>query len=111
MLIRIVKLSFKPENIPSFERLFEASKTGILAFEGCRMVELYQDISDPSTFFTYSHWDGEAALEGYRNSEFFREVWATPKSCSHKAPRLGVLKGNNAWPGAPGCPKAQNGLL
>jgi len=84
MLIRIVKLRFKPENIPSFERIFETSKSGILAFEGCIKVELYQDISDPSTFFTYSHWDGEAALEGYRNSEFFREVWGrTKKLFSH----------------------------
>lgn len=87
MLIRIVKLSFKPENIPSFERLFEASKTGIVAFEGCRMVELYQDISDPSTFFTYSHWDGEAALEGYRNSEFFREVWGNTKKLFSQSPQ------------------------
>lgn len=80
MLIRIVKLRFKPENIPSFERLFEASKNGILAFEGCSKVELYQDLSDPGTFFTYSHWSGEAALEAYRGSEFFREVWGRTKA-------------------------------
>lgn len=80
MLIRIVKLSFKPENIPSFERIFETSKKGILAFEGCSLVELYQDLSDPCTFFTYSHWEGEEALEGYRNSEFFREVWGRTKT-------------------------------
>ena len=30
MLIRIVKLTFKPENIASFERIFEESKNGIL---------------------------------------------------------------------------------
>ena len=29
MLIRIVKLTFKPENIASFERIFEESKNGI----------------------------------------------------------------------------------
>ena len=87
MLIRIVKLTFKPENIPSFEQIFEASKTGILAFEGCSKVELYQDLSDPSTFFTYSHWEGEAALESYRNSEFFREVWGATKKLFSQSPQ------------------------
>jgi len=79
MLIRIVKLHFKPENIASFERIFEASKSGILAFGGCSKVELYQDLSDPGTFFTYSHWEGEAALEAYRASPFFRDVWGNTK--------------------------------
>src|SRR5690606_39851498 len=69
MLIRIVKLTFKPENIASFERIFEESKNGILAFDGCNMVELYRDIDNPNIFFTYSFWEGESSLERYRRSE------------------------------------------
>lgn len=79
MLIRIVKLTFKPENIPSFERIFEVSRPGILAFKGCRLVEGYQDIKNPNVFFTYSHWTEESDLENYRNSEFFKEVWGQTK--------------------------------
>ena len=79
MLIRIVKLTFKPENIPSFERIFDETKNGILAFEGCNMVELYQDRNNPCIFFTYSFWDGEPALEKYRNSDFFKKVWGSTK--------------------------------
>ena len=79
MLIRIVKLTFKPENIPSFERIFDETKNGILAFEGCNMVELYQDRNNPCIFFTYSFWDGESALEKYRNSDFFKKVWGNTK--------------------------------
>lgn len=79
MLIRIVKLTFKPENIPSFERVFDETKNGILAFEGCNMVELYQDRNNPCIFFTYSFWDGESALENYRNSDFFKKVWGNTK--------------------------------
>ena len=79
MLIRIVKLTFKPENIPSFERIFDETKNGILAFEGCNMVELYQDRNNPCIFFTYSFWDGESALENYRNSDFFKKVWGSTK--------------------------------
>lgn len=79
MLIRIVKLTFKPENIPSFERIFEESKHGILAFEGCSFVELYQDLKNPCIFFTYSFWDEESDLENYRTSDFFKDVWSNTK--------------------------------
>lgn len=79
MLIRIVKLTFKPENIPSFERIFDESKNRILAFEGCNKVELYRDIKDSCVFFTYSFWDTESHLENYRRSDFFKKVWGKTK--------------------------------
>ena len=79
MLIRIVKLTFKPENIPSFEQIFNVSKNEILAFDGCNMVELYQDINNPCIFFTYSFWDKASDLEHYRNSDFFKTVWGKTK--------------------------------
>ncbi len=79
MLIRIVKLTFKLENIASFERIFEASKSEIIKFDGCHLVEGYQDMKNPCVFFTYSHWDGETDLENYRNSKFFKEVWSKTK--------------------------------
>lgn len=79
MLVRIVKLTFKKENIASFVQIFEESKAGISAFEGCRSVELYQDIADPTVFFTHSIWDSEDDLEQYRASIFFREVWGRTK--------------------------------
>ncbi|MCL6266206.1 putative quinol monooxygenase [Flagellimonas myxillae] len=79
MLVRIVKLTFKPENIPSFERIFQASRPKILEFEGCNLVEGYQDLKNPCVFFTYSHWERESNLENYRNSAFFKEVWAKTK--------------------------------
>lgn len=99
MLIRIVKLTFKPENIASFERIFEESKNGILAFEGCNMVELYQDIANSNIFFTYSFWDTESHLNQYRNSDFFKEVWGnTKKLFSDKPEAWSVHKVQSANP-------------
>lgn len=92
MLIRIVKLTFKPENIPSFERLFEVSKSNILAFEGCNLVELYQDLKDPCVFFTYSFWDKESDLESYRESDFFRSVWSKTKKLFSEKPEAWSVK-------------------
>ena len=80
MLIRIVKLTFKPENIASFERIFESSKPKILAFPGCTFLELYQDINHSNVFFTYSFWEDKSNLEAYRNSDFFKEVWQNTKA-------------------------------
>jgi len=80
MLIRIVKLTFAKENIPSFEQIFEESKNQIRNFEGCMFLECYRDINSPTIFFTYSHWSDEAALEAYRKSAFFKTVWSRTKT-------------------------------
>lgn len=99
MLIRIVKLTFKPENIPSFERIFDESKNGILAFEGCSKVDLYQDLKNPSVFFTYSFWEKESDLENYRTSDFFRRVWGHTKTLFADKPEAwSVAKVNSPTP-------------
>ncbi|MEM6895670.1 MAG: antibiotic biosynthesis monooxygenase [Bacteroidota bacterium] len=79
MLIRIVKLTFQEDKIPDFLELFEKSRKGIVAFEGCQFVELYQDKTHSNIFFTYSHWLSDTYLEAYRNSSFFKTVWADTK--------------------------------
>ena len=79
MLVRIVKMGFYKQNIEVFLQNFEATKTRIRAFEGCRFLELYKDKKDPSIFFTYSFWDSEEALETYRQSELFNTVWSKVK--------------------------------
>ncbi|MEK6153537.1 antibiotic biosynthesis monooxygenase [Flavobacteriaceae bacterium 3-367] len=79
MLVRIVKLTFKKENIVSFEQIFKETKNTIRNFSGCSFLELYQDMNDPNVFFTYSYWDSEKDLEAYRNSDFFKQVWSRTK--------------------------------
>ena len=79
MIVRIVKLSFKPENISSFEHIFEQSKEKIRNFEGCMHLELLQDANNPAQFFTYSYWINQQALENYRNSPFFKATWSKTK--------------------------------
>lgn len=79
MLVRIVKLTFNSQNIASFEQLFEKTKTDIRNFDGCLKLELYRDKNEPNIFFTYSHWRDVVDLEHYRNSVFFKGVWAKTK--------------------------------
>lgn len=78
MLIRIVKMSFIPENERDFIAIFEASKMAIGSFEGCGGVQLVKD-NLRSIFFTISHWQNDEALQNYRKSELFISVWGQTK--------------------------------
>ncbi len=80
MFIRIVKMRFHAEKITDFLANFESVKQNIRNFEGNQFLELYQDKNDPCIFFTYSYWENEAALEKYRNSILFNEVWSYTKT-------------------------------
>jgi len=80
MIKRIVKLQFKATEIDSFVKTFENNKSTILAFEGCQHLELWQDVKDKHTFFTYSIWNSEDDLNTYRQSAFFKKVWAKTKA-------------------------------
>jgi heme oxygenase (mycobilin-producing) len=79
MIIRIVKMTFRENELASFKQLFEERKNLILAFEGCTHLELWQDKAQPSIFFTYSWWDSEEHLNNYRQSHFFDDTWSLTK--------------------------------
>ncbi|NKI27843.1 antibiotic biosynthesis monooxygenase [Arenibacter sp. 6A1] len=86
MLVRIVKLRFKKENIKKFEVIFDTNKQLIRQVTGCNFLELYQDKDDSALFFTYSYWDSQADLDNYRNSDFFKKVWSETKPLFSEKP-------------------------
>ena len=86
MLIRIVKLSFHPENVDAFLENFDLMKEKIRNAPGNRLLELYRDQNNPSVFFTYSYWDSEADLNNYRDSELFYDVWTFTKKLFNDKP-------------------------
>ena len=79
VIIRIVKMTFRPEEIDAFKKLFEERKELIRNFEGCTHLELWQDQTKPHVFFTYSWWQSTEALEHYRTSSFFEKTWELTK--------------------------------
>ena len=87
MFVRIVKMSFHSKHIEEFQQMFEQKKTFIRSFEGCNLLELYQDKNNPEIFFTYSYWENESDLEKYRNSELFKNVWAQTKPFFNDKPQ------------------------
>ncbi|HEY0262023.1 MAG TPA: antibiotic biosynthesis monooxygenase family protein [Chitinophagales bacterium] len=79
MITRLVKMTFRKEEIEQFKNIFAEKKAFITAFSGCEKVNLFQDKNDERIFFTISIWQSEEALENYRHSELFRETWAATK--------------------------------
>jgi len=79
MIVRLVKMTFRLEEIEPFKKVFEASKEKISAFPGVIHLELLNGTDQPEVFFTYSHWESAEALENYRHSELFRTTWAKTK--------------------------------
>jgi len=86
MIIRIVKLGFRTEEIEDFLTNFEENKENIRNFEGCHHLSLIRDIHQPHQFFTYSHWESEDHLNNYRNSELFKGIWEHTKPKFNQKP-------------------------
>lgn len=80
MLKRIVKMTFREEEVPAFLALFEEVKTTIRAQPGCHHLELWQEKNQPNVLFTFSIWENEAALDAYRHSGFFAKTWRRTKA-------------------------------
>ena len=92
MIIRIVKLSFAPEKVQDFLKIFDKYEDKILSFEGCVHLELLNDINTPNVYFTYSHWQEEAYLGAYRDSDLFKDVWAQTKVLFNDKPQAWSVK-------------------
>ena len=75
MMIRIVKMKFQPGKENDFLRIYSENEKKIRSSIGCTHLELLRDTTDPTLFFTYSHWETEEDLHAYRNSILFLSVW------------------------------------
>jgi len=80
-------MSFDISKIELFLKNFHKNKHQIRNFKGCKLLELNQDINNPSIFFTYSYWESEKDLDAYRNSNLFKEVWNNTKIYFNEKPQ------------------------
>lgn len=91
-LIRVVRMTFRPEEVSAFLENFEANQTLIRNSPGCQHLELWQDLEKKNIFVTYSHWESEAALNQYRDSELFKSVWSFTKTLFSEKPQAWSTK-------------------
>lgn len=86
MINRIVKMEFDPEKVNTFRELFSKQQNLIRHFPGCLHLELWEHAASGNTWFTFSQWESEAALEQYRQSDLFRETWTATKALFNGKP-------------------------
>ncbi len=79
MITRIVKLHFKEECVTDFFEIFNALKYNVVNFPGCIQLKVFQDHMKPNIVFTYSVWEDSMALENYRISKTFIDLWGQIK--------------------------------
>jgi quinol monooxygenase YgiN len=79
MLVRLVRMTFRPDALDAFLDHFDRAAPQIRTFDGCAHLELWQDARFPNVCTTHSHWRDGAALEAYRASDLFRTTWAEVK--------------------------------
>ena len=91
-LIRVVRMTFRPEAAAAFLENFEIHKSLIRNFPGCQHLELWQDQNQKNIFVTYSHWESEVALNQYRDSELFKSVWSFTKTLFSEKPQAWSTK-------------------
>ena len=76
---RIVKMTFRPEEIDNFLEVFHQSSAHIRAFPGCLHLELWRGKRQENVLFTFSKWESEDHLNVYRDSEVFKSTWEKVK--------------------------------
>lgn len=79
MIVRLVRMTLRPDAVEPFLELYDGVAPRIRGREGCRRLELLADARFPNIVSTLSWWDHEASLEAYRASDLFRTTWAATK--------------------------------
>ena len=80
MIRRVVKMVFREDETDAFRKIFQESAPFIRQREGCRHLELWNDIDSPNIYFTFSLWEEKENLESYRQSELFITTWKKTKA-------------------------------
>lgn len=80
MILRLVKMEFEQEKVSEFLIYFEEIQPIVASQKGVLSVKLYKDKHRDNVFFTHSYWLNESALNNYRDSDTFIEIWKKTKS-------------------------------
>lgn len=79
MIIRVVKLQFKKEDLEEALSKLSGIAPTVRSMEGCQFLEIGVRSRDKGLVVTYSYWDDVDYLNAYRTSEEFKEFWSSIK--------------------------------
>jgi heme-degrading monooxygenase HmoA len=74
-VVRLIHVKVNPEQMAEAERLWREDCAPLMkAAPGCLSEELLKCREEPGEYISYSEWEGEAAIERYRESEAHHEI-------------------------------------
>lgn len=79
MIHRFVKLTFEEKYRQQFIEIFQEHRLKMLNQEICIQLDLLEDTKQNGLFFTHSIWQSEEALQAYRDSNYFNQIWSLVK--------------------------------
>ena len=94
MILRVVKMEFKPESLSAFDTLFNQVHAQIEAMPGCSRVQLLKGSENTCLRTTLSWWENTEDLDAYRRSELFGQVWPQTKAMFQSPP----VAWSSDWP-------------
>ena len=97
-ILRIVRMTFRPEEVEGFVREFERLQHRVGNVPGCFSVRLERDVQDPTICATFSVWESVEHLNAYRKSALFGEIWPDTKRRFAAPPEVWTY----FWPSQPG---------
>ncbi|MBR9860368.1 antibiotic biosynthesis monooxygenase [bacterium] len=80
MILRVVKMTFRPEEVEGFLEYLDTIKHKIESRPGLVNLRIYRDTNNKNVVFTLSTWLDSEHLNLYRKSELFAEVWPKTKA-------------------------------
>ena len=79
MIERIVRLAFDVQRESEFLKVFKKHQIHMKNLDDCYSLSLKKDLGTEGVFFTHSIWESEHALNNYRSSPYFLNIWAVIK--------------------------------
>ncbi len=91
MIKRLVRLEFQEAFIQDFKFVYEKHLVYMKSLPSCQSLDFYNERGNPHIFFTISVWESEEALDNYRSSEYFRDIWGRIKPWFQAKPQAWTL--------------------
>lgn len=79
MIIRIVELQFESDSASRAVKLVKDIAPKVRQSSGCLHLEILVDVRKGGHISTYSKWESEDHLNAYRDSQLFKNFWASVK--------------------------------
>lgn len=85
---QVIKFNVKPEFKDEFKQTLQINKQGTAQEPGNLAMRIYQDNSDPNTFFAYDRWADKAAAQSHLQQSYTQKLISLIDTVLTEAPQV-----------------------